>query len=269
MAEIELSTLGSVIKTAYEGESDTNAFTDVEKSKLASIEAEATANASNADLRDRSTHTGTQAAATISDLDDVMASAMEWDNISNKPSLVNSVNGKTGAAVLDAEDVGALPDDYAPTWDQVTNKPAVYIPRGTISPPVPALYAVNTAGVTVPTATSTDYPLNSANFDSFSMLSNGTMIVPAWANHFRLTACINFESNPTGRRQASVFINGGNSTTSRVMAAPDAITGVVLITAVRPVNPGDVLDIKVYQTSGVDLEVLNTSWVQVELFEAT
>lgn len=35
----ELSTLGSVIKTAYEAEADTNAFTDAEKSKLAGVDA--------------------------------------------------------------------------------------------------------------------------------------------------------------------------------------------------------------------------------------
>lgn len=35
MADIQLSTLGSVIKTAYEGEVDTNAFTDAEKAALA------------------------------------------------------------------------------------------------------------------------------------------------------------------------------------------------------------------------------------------
>lgn len=40
----ELSTLGSVIKTAYEGESDTNAFTDAERSKLAGIAAGAEVN---------------------------------------------------------------------------------------------------------------------------------------------------------------------------------------------------------------------------------
>lgn len=45
MAEVELNTLGSVIKTAYEGESNTNAYTDTEKSKLASIE-------DNADVTD-------------------------------------------------------------------------------------------------------------------------------------------------------------------------------------------------------------------------
>lgn len=38
MAEtIELSTLGAVIKTAYEGQTDTNAFTDAEKLKLSNI----------------------------------------------------------------------------------------------------------------------------------------------------------------------------------------------------------------------------------------
>lgn len=35
MADIQLSTLGSVIKTAYEGQANTNAFTDAEKTKLA------------------------------------------------------------------------------------------------------------------------------------------------------------------------------------------------------------------------------------------
>lgn len=41
MADVQLSTRGSVIKTAYEGQADTNAFTDSEKSKLAGIEAAA------------------------------------------------------------------------------------------------------------------------------------------------------------------------------------------------------------------------------------
>ena len=40
MADVELGTLGGVIKTAYEGNVNTNAFTDAEKSKLAGIDAE-------------------------------------------------------------------------------------------------------------------------------------------------------------------------------------------------------------------------------------
>lgn len=73
MADIEISTLGGVIKTAYEGEANTNAFTDAEKTKLAGIAAEATQNATDAQLRDRSTHTGSQTAGTIIDLPDLLA----------------------------------------------------------------------------------------------------------------------------------------------------------------------------------------------------
>lgn len=68
----ELNTLGSVIKSTYEAEPDTNAFTDAEKVKLAGIENEATKNASDADLLDRSNHTGIQPASTISDLPDIL-----------------------------------------------------------------------------------------------------------------------------------------------------------------------------------------------------
>ncbi len=44
---------------------------------------------------------------------------------------VESVNGQTGAVVLTADDVGALPDDYtppAPTWASVTGKPTTFAP---------------------------------------------------------------------------------------------------------------------------------------------
>lgn len=56
------------IKTTYESNPDTNGFSDAEKAKLGAIAASATANATDAQLRDRSLHTGTQAASTISDL---------------------------------------------------------------------------------------------------------------------------------------------------------------------------------------------------------
>lgn len=45
----------------------TNDYTDAEKSKLSGIESGATQNATNAQLRDRSTHTGTQPLSTLSD----------------------------------------------------------------------------------------------------------------------------------------------------------------------------------------------------------
>lgn len=56
------------IKTAYESNPDTNAYSDAEQAKLGGIAPNATANAADAALRDRSTHTGSQEASTISDL---------------------------------------------------------------------------------------------------------------------------------------------------------------------------------------------------------
>lgn len=56
-----------------------------DKSKLDAIEAGATANASNAALRDRSTHTGTQPAASITGLADVATSG-DYDDLTGKPN---------------------------------------------------------------------------------------------------------------------------------------------------------------------------------------
>ena len=38
----------------------------------------------------------------------------EWSVINGPSGSVTSVNGQTGAVVLDASDVGALPDSYTP-----------------------------------------------------------------------------------------------------------------------------------------------------------
>jgi len=51
MADVQLSTLGNVIKTAYEGEADTNAFTDAEKIKLAGIAAGAEVNQTDSAIK--------------------------------------------------------------------------------------------------------------------------------------------------------------------------------------------------------------------------
>lgn len=60
--------LNEAVKLRYEANADTNAYTDAEKSKLSAIAAGATANDSDAALRDRSTHTGTQAISTVTSL---------------------------------------------------------------------------------------------------------------------------------------------------------------------------------------------------------
>ena len=102
----ELSTLGSVIKTAYEGEADTNAFTDAEKSKLAGIESGAQVNVP-APVQSVNGQTG---AVTLT-AGDVGALP---DDYTPPAAPVQSVNGQTGAVQLSAADVGALPDSYSP-----------------------------------------------------------------------------------------------------------------------------------------------------------
>jgi len=59
----------SEIKTAYEANADTNAFDDAEQSKLAGVASGATANDTDANLKARANHTGTQTASTVSDFD--------------------------------------------------------------------------------------------------------------------------------------------------------------------------------------------------------
>lgn len=83
------------IKTAYESNADTNAFTNALKAKLDAIASGATANATNAELRDRSTHTGTQLAATISDFNAAALSAAPAETPTTMGALINAATEKT------------------------------------------------------------------------------------------------------------------------------------------------------------------------------
>ena len=66
----------SEIKSAYEANADTNAFTDAEETKLSNIESSATNNDTNAQLRARSSHTGTQSVSTITGLADAATTSV-------------------------------------------------------------------------------------------------------------------------------------------------------------------------------------------------
>lgn len=59
----------------------------------------------------------------------------EWSDLPAPP--VTSVNGKTGAVGLDAEDVGALPDTtplFSGDYDDLTNKPSIPSPQTSGTP---------------------------------------------------------------------------------------------------------------------------------------
>jgi len=105
----ELSTLGSVIKTAYEGEANTNAYTDAEKTKLGGIAAGAQVNAV-------ASVAGKTGAVTLAKADVGLGNV---DNTSdaNKPvstatqTLINSRLSAAQRTAIDALTTGATVDD--------------------------------------------------------------------------------------------------------------------------------------------------------------
>lgn len=75
------------IKTKYENNADTNAFTDAEKSKLSGIQDNATENQTDTYLLDRTNHTGTQTADTI-----VQGSTNDVVTIIEKKALIANLS---------------------------------------------------------------------------------------------------------------------------------------------------------------------------------
>ena len=130
---------GNVLSISLAGES----YTTAEKNKLAGIATGATANATDAQLRDRSTHTGTQAITTISGLQ----AALDGKAPTNHSHPIGDVTGLQGA--LDGKAAmsgwGGLTFDAngVPVLKPVVNKPAPS-PLGLL------LYARQRAGMLMP-----------------------------------------------------------------------------------------------------------------------
>lgn len=88
----------------------TASFTSADQTKLDGIDSGATANSTDAQLRDRATHTGVQAISTVTDLQTTLDSKTTTsyvdDAIDNIDFPVDSVNGETGVVILDKTDLG-------------------------------------------------------------------------------------------------------------------------------------------------------------------
>lgn len=126
-AELDAVNAAKVDKVAGKGLS-TEDYTTAEKNKLAGIASGATANATDAQLRDRATHTGSQAISTVTGLQGALdakeaagtaATAVSSHVAAGDPhpqyttaaeaaaaAPVQSVAGKTGAVTLAKADVG-------------------------------------------------------------------------------------------------------------------------------------------------------------------
>ena len=98
---------GEQIKTAYEGESNTNAFTDAEKTKLSGIETSADVNPAQVSSGEKTA--GTETASRVYSPQDIHDMIDTHGSTGDAP--IDSVNGATGVVVLDADDI----DDSATT----------------------------------------------------------------------------------------------------------------------------------------------------------
>lgn len=93
---------------------------------------------------------------------------------------VDSVNGQTGAVVLDAADVSALPDTYAPSWSDVTSKPAV-IASGADQPTARAAIGAGTSDLAIGTTSTTAMAGNKTAADLGGVVTDVTGIPGAFA----------------------------------------------------------------------------------------
>lgn len=391
---IELNTLGAVIKTTYEAEQNTNAFTDAEKLKLANLNPSQFSGSWN-DLTDRPDlfsgswgeltdkpayiAAGATRDAVVSDLA-VIPTSMRgvangvapldasgivpnqfinisglsflgaWDASTNMPALldgsgeagqfykcgvagthdfgngqytfavgdwvmyaggtwqrigvheqVQSVNAKTGAVVLTASDVGAMPSSYVQTWAtisgipatasrwpthaevtgkpetatrwptyaEVTGKPRNYVHRGTISAPIAAarrsFSSQEIATGTVVTLTSA-----SGGYDVYGATTGERITPPSWASHIRITANLTIDHlATTSHVWASITRNGSVTVSAAVSSGQAAQTypSMTMDTGIVPITTGDYYTIRVYHNDGANRNIRTISYYNVEFFE--
>jgi len=91
---------GAEIKTAYEAEANTNAYTDAEKTKLAGIETGATADQTAAEIK-----TAYESNLDTNAFTDAEQTKLAGIAAGAEVNTVDSVNTQTGAVVLDADDI--------------------------------------------------------------------------------------------------------------------------------------------------------------------
>lgn len=157
-------------------------YSQTEKTKLAGVASGATANDSDANLRNRANHTGTQTASTISNFTAAAAAA----------APVQSVAGKTGSVTLVKADIGLGNVDN--TSDSAKNSAAATLTNKRVTP---------RAGTATSSATPT---INTDAVDFFSLTALATDITGM---------SVNLSGTPTEGQRLWIAITG---TASRSIA---------------------------------------------------
>ncbi len=134
---LDVALANKVDKVAGKGLS-TEDYTTVEKNKLAGVQNGATANSTDAQLRDRSTHTGTQAISTVISLQTALDAKINL-------SMVGANNGVTPLDAGGKVPFANLPASliiYKGMWNPSTNTPTLSDASGTAG----WVYKTNAAG---------------------------------------------------------------------------------------------------------------------------
>lgn len=180
---------------------------------------------------------------------------------------VASVNGKNGIVTISAAEVGALPSTYtppAPAWTAVTGKPdfpALYQKkqRGTIGPPIPAVLARIGGNKSVTNASYIYIAWDNVLYDQFNVWNGGNgFIVPAWAKYAKISGSIRFAGRTAGIRSAGARKNGADVSGAAWSIGDSSGTDSTtrdVKSAVIPVVGGDLLQVMVFQNSGSALNI--------------
>lgn len=122
---------GNVLTISLSGET----FSTAEKNKLAAIAPGATANATDAALRDRSTHTGAQAISTVTGLQTALdgksatSHVHTWTEVTGKPTTFTpSAHTHLWADITD-KPTTFTPAAHAHAWADITGKPTTFAPE--------------------------------------------------------------------------------------------------------------------------------------------
>lgn len=194
-----------------------------------------------------------------------------WSRLGSS-QIVQSVNGMIGNVVISRESLGAMPDDYQPTWDEVQNKPSIPTMRGSIGAPVPAVRQYLETNQSIPVSTNTQLSNWGDGYDHFGMRVDGNFIVPLWASHARVTCAVSSEYIQAGRF-LHVEIRRNNGAVGDGACAGMASSKYPVAradTGIMSVSPGDVFMIVAWHNADNSKSARSgaRSMINIELFES-
>jgi hypothetical protein len=126
----------------------------------------------------------------------------------------------------------------------------------------PSARVYNNTAIPIPHNTTTELPFNSKRWDNNSIHStttNNRRLTCRTAGLYSINGHVQFASNATGSRVASILLNGTHVIANmRVPAVSDGAT-VLTVSTVWSLAVGNYVELRVYQTSGGNLDVLVTA----------